>query len=565
VYFTVTSQVTLSAASAYVGDQITVSGTGFYPSSTVTIYFDSAAVTTTTASYSGTFSVVLTVPSTYGGSHTITASDGYSSSYPTSFTIFSKVTVSPALAAVGDKITISGTGFAASQSETIYFDDETAGSAQTNSVGAFSLTNFTVPASAWGSHTIKVQDIYGSYATASFSTKASATLSPTSGPIGTKVTLTGAGFIANQVITLTFDDTAIATTTTAPTTNSKGSFSATVDIPASSGGVHQIKASDGTNIETRTFTVSATMTASPTSGYVGSKVTVGGSGFLANASVSISFNNVVVIRVTADANGSFSTSFEVPAQGAGTYKIKVTDGANTKEADFTVLTTATISPATSTSSPGYVGMAVTVNGVGFMAGRTVTITYDGKSEATGTVGSDGRFTLTFNAPAGRAGAHAIIATDGTNSIPLTFVMEAVPPSVPALSTPAADTKVKAQALFDWATVTDPSGVTYTLQIAANKEFASGSLVLEKAGLTQSEYTLTKDEKLKSVSKKNPYYWRVKATDGALNESSWSEARSFYAGFSFSTAVLIYIIIGIAAVVLILLAFWLGMRRGTRSV
>jgi len=272
----------------------------------------------------------------------------------------------------------------------------------------------------------------------------------------------------------------------------------------------------------------------------------------------------VVIRVTADANGSFSTSFEVPAQGAGTYKIKVTDGANTKEADFTVLTTATISP-TSTSSPGYVDMAVTVNGVGFMAGRTVTITYDGKSEATGTVGSDGRFTLTFNAPAGRAGAHAIIATDGTNSIPLTFVMEAVPPSVPALSTPAADTKVKAQALFDWATVTDPSGVTYTLQIAANKEFASGSLVLEKAGLTQSEYTLTKDEKLKSVSKKNPYYWRVKATDGALNESNWSEARPFYAGFSFSTAVLIYIIIGIAAVVLILLAFWLGMRRGTRSV
>jgi hypothetical protein len=202
-----------------------------------------------------------------------------------------------------------------------------------------------------------------------------------------------------------------------------------------------------------------------------------------------------------------------------------------------------------------------VNGVGFMAGRTLVITYDGQQVATGIVGSDGSFSVTFNAPASRRGAHTVSASDGTNSIPLTFVMEATPPPVPGLLKPESGTKAKAQAVFDWAAVTDPSDVTYTLQVATDAEFTK--IVLEKKVLTQSEYTLTKDEKLESVSKKTPYYWRVKAIDGASNESAWSSAGSFYVGFTFTQATLLYIIIGIAAVIFILLAFWLGKRSAVR--
>jgi phosphodiesterase/alkaline phosphatase D-like protein len=117
------------------------------------------------------------------------------------------------------------------------------------------------------------------------------------------------------------------------------------------------------------------------------------------------------------------------------------------------------------------------------------------------------------------------------------------------------------ATFQWSAVTDSSGVTYTLQIATDATFTK--LVLEKKGLTSAEYTLTKDEKLSSVSKDTPYYWRVKAIDGASNESAWASAGSFYVGFFFTQTTLIYILIGIGAVILILLAFWLGTRRSSR--
>ena len=265
VYFTTIPQITLSPSSGYVGEQITVTGSGFYASSSVTIYFDTTAVVTTSATSSGTLtSIVFTVPPSYRGTHTVKGTDALGDSSPVSFTTLQKITITPALAAVGDQITISGTGFAASQSATIYFDDETAGSATTNSVGTVSQTSFTIPASAWGSHTIRIQDASGYYATASFSTKQSTTLTPTSGPIGTKVTVSGSGFIANATVTITFDDAAVTTATAVVTTNSKGSFSTTLDIPASSGGAHQVKASDGTNTDTRTFTISATSSVSPT-------------------------------------------------------------------------------------------------------------------------------------------------------------------------------------------------------------------------------------------------------------------------------------------------------------
>ncbi len=129
------------------------------------------------------------------------------------------------------------------------------------------------------------------------------------------------------------------------------------------------------------------------------KVTVTGTGFLASKSdVTILFNNVLVKTTSTDAKGVLSTTFDVPAQAAGTYTIRVSDGTNVKDADFTVTTSATISPVTSTASPGHVGDNITVSGVGFMAGSTLTITYDNKTEASTTVASDGSFSAYLPCP-----------------------------------------------------------------------------------------------------------------------------------------------------------------------
>ena len=130
-----------------------------------------------------------------------------------------------------------------------------------------------------------------------------------------------------------------------------------------------------------------------------------------------------------------------------------------------------------------------------------------------------------------------------------------------------DSKLK-EWKFDWCgdatdlsqEVTDDSRpIIYTLQIATEEDFAEDSIALEKTGLTQSEYTITKEERLNSVSKENPYYWRVKAVDAASNES-WSGTGSFYVGFSWSLPQpVIYTLFGIGALLLGVLGFWLGRK------
>ena len=60
--------------------------------------------------------------------------------------------------------------------------------------------------------------------------------------------------------------------------------------------------------------------------------------------------------------------------------------------------------------------------------------------------------------------------------------------------PEVATTTEAEAYFDWTDVTDPSGVSYALQIAADNDFTT--IVLEKKGLTNSKYTIIEEEKLK---------------------------------------------------------------------
>jgi hypothetical protein len=101
-------------------------------------------------------------------------------------------------------------------------------------------------------------------------------------------------------------------------------------------------------------------------------------------------------------------------------------------------------------------------------------------------------------------------------------------------------------------------MTYHLQVASDRNFAS--MVLEKKGLTESEYTLTGEEKLAAVKKEVPYYWRVKAIDDAANESEWSAPWSFYVGFAFAMpGWAIYILVGLSIVVIGFIAFLVGRR------
>src|SRR5207302_3974695 len=84
------------------------------------------------------------------------------------------------------------------------------------------------------------------------------TLSPTRGPVGTIVSVTGIAFSNNHPVTLTWDGTSLATVTT----NSTGGFSTTFQVPTAPDGSHTVQATDGAgNIHSATFIVGPSGTA----------------------------------------------------------------------------------------------------------------------------------------------------------------------------------------------------------------------------------------------------------------------------------------------------------------
>ena len=102
-----------------------------------------------------------------------------------------------------------------------------------------------------------------------------------------------------------------------------------------------------------------------------------------------------------------------------------------------------------------------------------------------------------------------------------FTIDTVPPGVPVPLAPLNGNTVNENTpIFDWSDVTDPSGVTYMLEVAADNAFSVP--VLSKTGLTASTYPLTAAEALQNGT----YYWHVMAIDGANNYGDFSPVQSF---------------------------------------
>ena len=317
------------------------------------------------------------------------------------------------------------------------------------------------------------------------------------------------------------------------------------------------------------------ITISPTSGSIGDEVTVNGTGFGYRKYVTIYFDDDEVdtspSSVRTGTDGSFDATFDVPEVAAGTYDVDAEDTAdNSATAEFATEWAATINPTT-----GYVGTSISVSGTGFTPGGTVTIKYyltagatTGDTEdTTATVGTDGAFSATFNAPASIHGNHIITISGYTEQ--LVFTMESTPPSTVYPLLPIMDSKLE-DWKFDWCgDATDPSievtddsePITYTLEIATDADFTN--IVLQQEGLSTSEYTLTEEEEdlLPSTEEEAPYYWRVKAIDAASNETAWTVPGTFYTGFGWPEfqGWPLYTVMGVGGVLLFFLGLWIGRR------
>ncbi len=519
VIFDVEPEVELSSTTSLVNDQVTIRGTGFRASRSVTIRFDNRSIATTSTNSRGSFTTTFRIPEADRGSHEVSANDGMFEATD-SILVTQSISISPTSGSTGTEVTITGRGFRSNRAMSIFFDDDrvatSPASVRSNSNGSFTA-DFDVPICI--NRILEVLASDGTYtASTDFTVVASITLSRVSGEVGNEVTIIGHGFRSNRNMEITFDGDKLTTWPSVVRSDSTGCFEATFLIPPSTNGIHKVESSDGTESDDTNISTESTLKLNPSSGPINATVIITGTGFGKSRTVTVRFNGDHVRTSATDSYGNFTDQFVVPSVTSGNYSVTANDGTAAGSANFTVTTSLEISP-----DNGNVGSYITAKGTGFTG--VVVIQYDNSTVATTRADANGNFSIAFKAPASRHGQHTISASDTINTLETHFVMESTPPPTPQLVSPENGSRQGTRPTLTWNTVSDPSGVTYTIQIAPDDSFAT--ILLEKGGLTQPPYTLTKEEALRGTDSNTPYYWRVRAIDGAENESNWSALRSFY--------------------------------------
>ena len=549
----VVPKITLGSASGSVGSSVIVTGTGFTGNNTITLTLGTVTLGTVASSSLGSFNYTMTIPSVTAGSYTVKATDTYTNNATSTFTVAAALVLNPASAANGGTVAITGSGFVPNAAVNILIDNSSVTSVNADSNGNLSIATFSIPTLPGGSHIIKAIDSSSNAATATLTIIPAITLTPNNGQSGAAIQVKGTGFIANAAVTLSIDGTRLTTTPSVFGADSSGNINASFTIPSISGGTHTVTANDGTGSATAAISVTASITTGQSTGKVGSTGTVSGNGFGARATVNVKFDSVTLSSAVADASGNVTINFTVPAAASGNHNVTVTDGTRSSNFTYSVQAGVTINPTS-----GYVGSSITVTGTGFGASSSINITYDGTKITTAAIPTDntGSFVAVFSAPASKGGTRLISVTDGTNTVTANFAMDSTAPSAPQNLTPTNDTKALSLATFTWSNVTDPSGVTYEFQLSNSSDFSTP--LINATNLSAAGYTITPVNKLKSASRNHPYYWRVRAVDGASNASGWSTPTTFFVGFTMP--VIGWILIGIVLIVLSgIFGFWLGRR------
>ena len=232
-----------------------------------------------------------------------------------------------------------------------------------------------------------------------------ASISPSSGPVGTLMRVSGSNFGPNESVSIKFDNQEIERIGA----DSSGSFSTRVDVPALPSGTYQVRIGG----ITRSFTISSSFSVTPSSGPPGSPVTVRASGFSPGSEVDITLDGNILVTANADNQGKIQTTVDIPSNSSGGSKsIGISSPSGSDQATFKV--TAILSVAQSQAAPGDI---ISVTGTGFRSGEAgITVTFDGKPVSSGiTADSQGVWTTTFEVPNAPAGTHTIKASGSSTS------------------------------------------------------------------------------------------------------------------------------------------------------
>lgn len=463
--FTVTSKVVVTSPALKkgpVGTSVTVAGTGFSGAGvTADVTLTDLTGTKVLApgvlvDSTGSFTATGTVPSFSAGDKTVSAADGAgnTAAITDTFKVTPTLTLTPGTGLAGSLVTVSGSGWKAGTVALTFagqvWVNVTAAADGTITPASGASKQVPIAASA-GTKSVVGTDGDGNSGTTSFTVVARAlTLTPTSGPMGTNVLLTGTNMTKGGTIAagaLTFGGAAWNTypgVSPYPINIDTGGtiFPTTLTVPTGATlGANTVLATDsGALIAQGIFTVTKPTTAiTPITGPKGTTVTVTGSGWLAASAVTIDFkvfgSATVLGTLTTipDGTGNIAASMAIPATaaiGANVFSAYDAKGNSAVDATFTV-PGATISV---TPAEGPATTSVTVSGTGFNPYFPIKITmgiapnaYEFQtrplSDATGA------FSATVTIPGLAPGSQVISASDGTNTATAYFVIKTAPPTV----------------------------------------------------------------------------------------------------------------------------------------
>jgi len=298
--FAVGASITLTPEEGPSGIVVTITGRGFTANEELTTLGQNITIggwpvnivdDTITIDSNGEFEGEFVVPSLSVGDYEINVTDNVYWANAT-FTVNGEtaIEVTPTYGAPGATITVKGYNFTQIADTEVALDlnGTDLGTATTAADGTFTAT-FTVPAVAFDDYVVNATDDYGLNATDGFKVGIIAVIiSPTSGPTGTEVTITGTGFEPGDY-NATFGDEMVIEGGTVGTDET---LSDSFYVPTVDPGTYSITVVDTADNEISvTFEVTATTTlsVSPSEAPLTYNVTFTGENFAEDAGAAITW------------------------------------------------------------------------------------------------------------------------------------------------------------------------------------------------------------------------------------------------------------------------------------
>lgn len=469
------TSITLEPSSGITGSKAALTGDGFI-GKMATIYWDEKKmIQNVPVSKTGQINYTFEIPPSSKGTHVIKVTDDSNWSNITAtanFSIVPSIIAEPPWGKTGTRIYIFGYGFAPNEGGIKYSWDTkplSKSPIQADKTGSWS-SQFDVPSIPKGEYIIGVSSdstAAGEVPGFVFTVAPFCKATPLSGPVGTKITLTGVGFRAGEDgLTFTWDGPIIDTNVVA---QPNGSFSFVLTVPPSTKGRHilGIYGSSFTPIgivPDIEFEVTPNIQLTPSNVLNSRDLKIDGTGFNASEILSVNYDKSNTgVTTTTDSKGNFSVTIKVPAKPGKEHTVEAA------------------------GNKGSLAQATYVSG-------------------------------TLPPPLPQLlfpGPGAVVQS--SNSVVDAIV--SIFKSIGGLFSPAAASQQnKAEGILtamNWSVSGDQTGVKYSLQISKTADFVN--VIVRKDGIEGTTYNLDKS----SLASAGTYYWRVRASNESGEVSPWS--------------------------------------------